>query len=71
MRDWYVLTKIYINLGQFSMECLDDSSDNRAGKRNVKALINPNKKENWISMSTDVGLIALAIAYREKYYHDL
>ena len=37
-------------------------------RRNIKALINPNLKENWHDMSPDVGLVALAIAYREKYY---
>ena len=37
-------------------------------RRNVKALINPNLRENWHEMSPDVGLVALAIAYREKYY---
>ena len=37
-------------------------------QRNVKALINPNRAENWTSGSADLGLEALAIAYREKYY---
>ena len=41
-----------------------------SGKRGTKALINPNKKENWIQTSIDVGLIAMAIAYREVYYVD-
>ena len=60
--------KKYNILGQFSMDVLDENVENRGGKRNVKALINPHLRENWVSMSTDIGLVALAIAYREKYY---
>ena len=52
--------------GQFSMEVLDlaNAGDMGGGRRNVKALMNPNKKDNWAGMSTDEGLIEMAIAYR-------
>ena len=30
--------------------------------------MNPNKKDNWAGMSTDEGLIEMAIAYRWYYY---
>ena len=52
--------------GQFSMEVLDleRGGDMGGGRRNVKALMNPNKKDNWAGMSTDEGLIEMAIAYR-------
>ena len=46
------------------MEMLETTNGDLGGRRNVKALMNPNLKDNWAGMSTDEGLIEMAIAYR-------
>ena len=58
------------------MDVLDDNrgsfqNGQSSGKRNTRALINPNKAENWTDyVSTNVGLVAMARAYRDTYYQD-
>ncbi|CAG5077866.1 Oidioi.mRNA.OKI2018_I69.PAR.g8831.t1.cds [Oikopleura dioica] len=54
------------NEGEFAVNNVVDG--NAGGRRDVKALLNPHEAESWVGMNPDAGLVALAIAYREKYY---
>ena len=39
-----------------------------AGRRDVKALANPNDPDAWHNGVSDKGLIAMALGYRKSYY---
>ena len=53
--------------GSFSMAVLSEKFDG-SSRRSVNALINPNKNENWTDVPSEIGLVAMARAYRETYY---
>merc|ERR1711887_146211 len=58
--------------GEFSMDVLETRRGSRGdGRRGVKALMNPNKEENWQDGSVDGGLVEMARLYREKYYKEI
>jgi len=39
-----------------------------AGRRDIKALANPNDPDAWHNGVSDKGLIAMALGYRKTYY---
>jgi len=51
-------------LGQFDVDWLRQTGIDTIGKRSTKALLNPNKQENWDTINEQTNLRMLARSFR-------
>lgn len=50
------------------MPDLNAGNNQGAGRRDIRALANPNDPNAWSNEVTEGGLIAMAFGYQKKYY---
>ena len=55
-------------LGQFDVDWLRQTGIDTIGKRSTKALLNPNKQENWDTVNEQTNLRMLARSFRSRVF---